>query len=76
MKIDKYSNRPFGEIINQNRPYPGDEVVPSDTTVIFDVSMGLEPISLNNLTGMTLEDAKSYLDSKKLKPNVIEHNSE
>ncbi|RDW17884.1 Stk1 family PASTA domain-containing Ser/Thr kinase [Oceanobacillus chungangensis] len=76
IKIDKYSNRPEGEIIDQIQPTPESDVIPSETKVIFEVSMGPELISLNNLTGMTQEEAEAYLNSKNLKMNVIETNSE
>ncbi|RDW20823.1 serine/threonine protein kinase [Oceanobacillus arenosus] len=76
MKIDKYSNRPEGEILDQIQPTPDSEVIPSETKVIFEVSLGPELISLNNLTGMTQEDAKAYLDSKNLIMNVTEQHSD
>ncbi|WP_337019338.1 Stk1 family PASTA domain-containing Ser/Thr kinase [Oceanobacillus massiliensis] len=73
---EEFSDQPAGEIINQIQPVPGTEVIPSDERVIFEVSKGPELISLNNLTGMTREEAKDYLDSKNLVMNVSERNSE
>ncbi|MBP2077597.1 Stk1 family PASTA domain-containing Ser/Thr kinase [Oceanobacillus polygoni] len=76
MPIEKHSDRPAGEIITQIQPEPGSEVVPSEERVIFEVSIGPEAISLNNLVGMTIDEAKSYLDGENLVMNVIEENSE
>jgi len=76
MKIDKHSDRPVGEIIAQIQPDLDSEVVPSEAKVIFEVSIGPELISLNNLSGMTEEEAKSYLDSVNLVMNPVEEKSE
>lgn len=76
MTIEKHSDRPAGEIITQIQPEPGSEVVPSEERVIFEVSIGPEAISLNNLVGMTKDEARSYLDGENLVMNVIEENSE
>src|SRR5699024_9926527 len=43
---EKYSNEPKGEILKQIQPTPGNEVVPSETTVIMEISAGPEMISL------------------------------
>lgn len=59
---EKYSNEPKGEILKQIQPTPGNEVVPSETTVIMEISAGPEMISLNNLKGMTEEEVKAYLN--------------
>lgn len=74
--IDKHSDKPVGEIIAQIKPDVDSEVVPNDTSVVFEVSTGPELISLNNLTGMTEKEAKDYLDKKELVMNVHEENSE
>src|SRR5699024_3180195 len=55
--VEKHSDRPSGEITNQLQPSPDTEVIPSETRVIFEVSIGPELISLNNLTGMTEKEA-------------------
>lgn len=73
---EKYSDEPVGEIIRQIQPEPESEVVPSETSVIFETSIGPELISLNNLTGMTEEEARSYLEENNLIMNVIEEHSE
>ena len=64
--IEIHSDRPAGEITNQLQPTPDAEVVPSETRVIFEVSIGPELITLNNLTGMTEAEAREYLESNDL----------
>ncbi|MEN2766497.1 Stk1 family PASTA domain-containing Ser/Thr kinase [Ornithinibacillus xuwenensis] len=73
---EEFSDRPAGEILTQVQPEPGEKVIPGETTVIFEVSKGKEPIELDNLIGLTEEEAKSYLDSIGLKINVIKENSD
>ncbi|HEY4600354.1 MAG TPA: Stk1 family PASTA domain-containing Ser/Thr kinase [Cerasibacillus sp.] len=73
---EKHSDEPVGEILNQIQPTPDSEVVPSETKVIFEISSGPELISLNNLKGMTLDQAKSYLEENGLKMNKKEEHSE
>jgi serine/threonine-protein kinase len=75
MTIDRHSDQPNGEILAQLQPSPNDEVIPSETRVIFEVSIGPELISLNNLTGMTESQAQDYLESNNLIFNKIEENS-
>ncbi|MCF3942480.1 Stk1 family PASTA domain-containing Ser/Thr kinase [Oceanobacillus alkalisoli] len=66
LTVEKHSDQPSGEITDQLQPSPDTEVIPSETRVIFEVSIGPELISLNNLTGMTEEEAKDYLDRNNL----------
>jgi len=73
---EKYSDRPVGEIVTQIQPDAGNEVVPSETRVIFEISNGPELVTLNNLKGMTKEEANDYLENQGLMINVIEENSE
>lgn len=73
---EKYSDEPVGEIITQIQPDPDSEVVPSETRVIFEISNGPELVSLNNLKGMTEEEAREYLEGNNLVMNVIEEHSE
>lgn len=73
---EKHSDKPVGEIISQIEPEPDSEVVPSETQVIFEVSVGPELISLKSLENMTEKEAKDYLDSHGLVMNKIEENSE
>ncbi|HLR43210.1 MAG TPA: Stk1 family PASTA domain-containing Ser/Thr kinase [Pseudogracilibacillus sp.] len=73
---EKESELPTGEIMTQIQPTPNEEVVPSDTTVIFEISGGLKTESLNNLVGQTLDDAKAYAEKHELKLNVSEEHSD
>lgn len=73
---DKISDKPVGEIITQIQPKPGSKVVPSETTVIFEVSNGPKKISLTSLSGMTKEEAKAYADRNNLKINFSEEHSD
>ncbi|GEN30382.1 serine/threonine-protein kinase [Cerasibacillus quisquiliarum] len=73
---EKHSDNPVGEILSQIQPTPDTEVIPSETKVIFEISNGPELITLNNLKGMTLEQAKSYLEDNGLKMNKKEEHSE
>ncbi|MBP1968148.1 serine/threonine-protein kinase [Virgibacillus natechei] len=73
---ERHSDRPVDEIVNQIQPSPDSEVVPSETSVIFETSMGPELVRLNNLRGMTEEDARNYLEDNNLTMNTIEQNSD
>ncbi|WP_188454437.1 Stk1 family PASTA domain-containing Ser/Thr kinase [Virgibacillus oceani] len=74
--IEKFSDKQVGEIITQIQPAPDTEVVPSETKVIFEISKGPELVSLDNLKGMTKDEAEDYLESNNLKMNAIEENSD
>lgn len=73
---EKESDQAAGEILSQIQPKENEEVVPSETTVIFEISGGLKTESLNNLVGQTLDEAKAYADKHGLKLNVSEEHSE
>ncbi|WP_368654769.1 Stk1 family PASTA domain-containing Ser/Thr kinase [Ornithinibacillus sp. 4-3] len=73
---EKFSDEDVGEIIAQIEPEPGSEVVPSETVVVFDVSKGEEPVTLDNLVGMTEEEARDYIDENDLTINITATNSE
>ena len=73
---EEYSDRPVGEIITQIQPSEDSEVVPGEERVIFEVSRGPELVSLNNLTGMTEQEARSYLENNNLVMNKVEETSE
>ncbi|PKR78573.1 serine/threonine protein kinase [Halalkalibacillus sediminis] len=60
------SERPEGEILSQIQPEPGEEILPEDTRVIFDVSTGPPTVSLQSLEGWTLEDAQNYVSENEL----------
>lgn len=73
---EKYSDEPTGEIISQVQPEADSEVVPSETRVIFEISIGPESISIDNLNGMTEDEARHYLEANKLIMQVKEESSE
>src|SRR5699024_10599934 len=73
---ETYSDEPSGEIVTQIQPDSDTEVVPSETRAIFEVSIGPELVELNNLKGMTEDEATSYLEEHNLTVNVVEEHSE
>ncbi|MFJ6412080.1 Stk1 family PASTA domain-containing Ser/Thr kinase [Terribacillus saccharophilus] len=73
---EEFSDEPVGTIISQIQPQAGTKVVPEDTTVIFEVSKGPEAVTLTDLTGMTEDEAQSYLDKNDLDGNFIEQPSD
>lgn len=73
---EKHSDQPEGEIITQIQPNPDSDVVPSETKVIFEVSAGPEKVSLNNLIGMTEDEAKEYLEENGLVINQTKKNAD
>jgi len=73
---ERHSDRPVGEIIAQVQPLEGNEVVPSETRAIFEVSIGPESVSLNNLQGMTEQEARDYLNNRNLNMNAVEEHSD
>lgn len=73
---DTYSDKPEGQILAQVEPTANSEVVPSDTTVVFDVSAGEKMVTLDDLSGMSEDDARDYLETNNLSANVEESNSD
>lgn len=73
---EKYSERPKGEIIRQIQPVPESEVIPSETTAIFEASNGPELVNLANLKGMSKDEAEEYLKNHAFKANVHKEYSE
>ncbi|GGA84201.1 Stk1 family PASTA domain-containing Ser/Thr kinase [Ornithinibacillus halotolerans] len=72
---EEFSDLPIGEIISQN-PLPGAKVVPEETTIIFEVSKGKEPITLGKFEGTTPEEAKRTLEAQGLFMEVREEHSD
>src|SRR5690625_2317573 len=70
------SDKPEGEIINQVQPTPGEEVIPSDTTVIFEISDGPELIRVNRLAGLKVEEARQLVEERGLKLETNEQHSD
>ncbi|MBU5594605.1 Stk1 family PASTA domain-containing Ser/Thr kinase [Amphibacillus sp. MSJ-3] len=73
-RTDSHSDQPEGQIIGQ-QPDPGSGVIPSETVIIFNVSIGEEEIELENLDGMNLDAAEKYLEDKGLVANITEEHS-
>lgn len=73
---DVVSDKPVGEIVTQIQPNPGSEVVPEDTVVIFEVSSGPKQITLGNLIGLTLNQAKEFAERNNLQLSVREDYSD
>lgn len=76
ISYEKHSDKPEGEIISQVQPDAGSEVIPSETQVIFEVSIGPELVSLNNLNGMSEKEVQDYLASIGLSMNRMQETSE
>lgn len=72
----KPSDEPEGDIISQTEPNEGDEVVPAETKVIFEVSSGPETFTLMRLTGLSLDEAKEYANENGLTLDVSEEHSD
>ena len=73
---EKTSDQPVGEIITQIQPAPDEQVVPSETTVIFEISDGPETVNLNHLSGLTLSEAESYAERYQLQLDISESYSD
>lgn len=73
---EEFSDKPVGEIIAQYQPSPDEEVIPSQTNVIFEISRGPETINLSRLIGLHQEEAISYLEEYELNSNVTEMHHE
>ncbi|RPF56041.1 Stk1 family PASTA domain-containing Ser/Thr kinase [Aquisalibacillus elongatus] len=72
----KESERPEGEIIGQIQPDPGEEIIPEETKVIFDISSGPPKISLQSLKGWTLDEVQDYINNNGLTLETEEEHSE
>lgn len=66
---------PEGVIISQDID-PGEEVIISETTIVFTVSEGRPFILLSNLEGYSRKSAQDYADNNGLILNIIEESSE
>lgn len=70
------SDRPEGEIIGQVQPDPGEEIIPEETRVIFDVSLGPPTVSLSSFAGWSLEAVQEYIRDNNLTLSINEENSD
>ncbi|SDB88105.1 serine/threonine protein kinase [Pelagirhabdus alkalitolerans] len=75
-RIDRYSDEPEGQIIAHSEPEAGEEVVPGETTAIFEVSIGKRTVELDDLEGMTESSAREYLSENDLVIDVSEEYSD
>ncbi|GEM00726.1 serine/threonine protein kinase [Halolactibacillus halophilus] len=76
-RIDVYSEEPVGTILTQVEPQPGSDVVPSETIVVFEVSVGKRMVTLDDLIGLDELEARDYLTDKNLVAKVTEaHDNE
>ena len=74
-RIDSYSNEfTEGQIISQ-QPSEDSKVIPAETVVIFEVSIGERKVELENLETMTIEAATQYLRDRGLIANITEEHS-
>jgi serine/threonine-protein kinase len=71
-RIDVYSEKPIGTILTQVEPQPGTSVVPSETIVVFEVSVGKRMVTLDDLVGLDELEAREYLTDKNLVAKVTE----
>lgn len=74
--INKYSDKPVGQIISQVKPDQGEDVIPGEVAVVFEVSVGPELIHLKKMAGMSKQEAESYLDKNGLIIRIHEENSQ
>ena len=72
-----YDDRPVGEIIKQT-PKAGSEIIPEETTVTFQVSIGKKMVQVSDLKNYTQAALKDYERSSGLVVKVVseEHSSE
>lgn len=70
---EKHSDAPAGEIIEQNIE-PGEEVIPSETEVLFTISAGVEFVKVENLSNYTNEQLIQY--AKESGFNIIKSREE
>ncbi|MGE6258702.1 Stk1 family PASTA domain-containing Ser/Thr kinase [Heyndrickxia sporothermodurans] len=62
VRNDVYSDSPAGQIISQD-PGANKEVIPSETVLTFEVSMGQEKIPVKDLTGYNEKGLRDYEES-------------
>ena len=75
-RMDVYSEEPVGTILTQVEPQPGRSVVPSETIVVFEVSVGKRMVTLDDLVGLDELEARDYLTDKNLVAKVKEAHDE
>ena len=74
-RVDSYSSEfTEGQIMSQ-QPEAGSQVDPTDTVIVFEVSIGERKVVLENLEDMTIQAATQYLEDRGLIANVTEEHS-
>jgi len=73
-RVDSHSDQPEGEIISQ-QPEAGSEILLHEERIIFEVSIGVRQVELEDLEGMSVQAATQYLEDRNLIANVIEEHS-
>lgn len=66
---ENHNSIPEGQIISQSIG-AGEEVIPSESTMVFTVSEGPEGHDLNNLTGYSLDGVERYADDYNLSVTI------
>lgn len=75
MYYEKSSDKPSGEIINQVQPKPKKKVVPSETTVIFEVSQGQKTMIFDDFIGKNKDVLTGYAEIHNIKVDISEEYS-
>lgn len=74
-RVDSYSSEfTEGQIMSQH-PEAGSQVDPTNTVIVFEVSIGERKVVLENLENMTIQAATQYLEDRGLIANVTEEHS-
>ncbi|WP_138414926.1 Stk1 family PASTA domain-containing Ser/Thr kinase [Aquibacillus sediminis] len=71
----QFDDEPEDQILTQV-PSPNKQVVPEETNVIFEVSKGPEPVTLQSLEDLTQQEAVTYLDNENLNATITEEYSD
>ncbi|NIK10740.1 Stk1 family PASTA domain-containing Ser/Thr kinase [Alkalibacillus almallahensis] len=73
---EQTSEQPEGQIINQIQPEPGQEIIPEETRVIFDISQGPPSTEIPSFTNWTLDEVQDYAGEHNLTLLTEEEHSE
>ncbi|MCT2538015.1 Stk1 family PASTA domain-containing Ser/Thr kinase [Aquibacillus koreensis] len=69
---EENSDEPEGQIIAQEQPEPGEQIIPEETSVIFTISKGPKMVELINFFEWRESAVTSYLKDKKLGAKIDE----
>ncbi|WP_188205759.1 Stk1 family PASTA domain-containing Ser/Thr kinase [Alkalibacillus aidingensis] len=76
ISYERESEEPEGSIIRQIQPDAGEEIIPEDTRVIFDVSVGPPKITIPSFRNWTLEEVQEYVQEEELSLVTEEEHSD